>query len=123
MMTTLKPSTSVFKTIVRTVTPLLISAMVWTGQRLGLHVNAGTATEVAGVVGLSLSLAVPPLEKKWRWFGLLLGWVGAPSYIKNPTKAQIESENLKLQAEISALTDGAYPAPGTPVAITLAPNA
>jgi hypothetical protein len=119
-MATLKPSTSVFKTIVRIATPWVISAVVWTSQRLGFHVNAGTATEVAAIVGTSITLVVPPLEAKWKWFGLLLGWVGAPTYTASVSKAQLEAELAALQAQLNS---GTGPAPGTPVAITLTPNA
>ncbi len=119
-MTTLKPSTSVFKTIVRIATPWAISAVVWVGQRLGFHVNAGTATEVAAIVGTVLTIVVPPLEAKWKWFGVLLGWVGAPTYTASVSKAQLAAELAALQSQL-AITNP--PAPGTPVAITLTPNA
>ncbi len=119
-MTTLKPSTSVFKTIVRTVTPWAISAVVWTGQHLGFHVNVGTATKVSAIVGTSLTLLVPPLEAKWKWFGVLLGWVGAPTYTASVSKAQLAAELASLQSQLAIDNP---PAPGTPVAITLTPNA
>lgn len=118
-MATLKPSTSIFKTIVRAATPWAISAVVWSAQRFGLHVNAGTATEVAAVVGTALTVLVPPLEKKWPWVGVFLGWIGAPTYTALTTKAALEAEIVALQNQVNAVVP---PAPGTPVALTITPN-
>jgi len=119
-MALLKPSTSIYKTIVRTLTPWAIGAVVWVAQRLGFHVNAGTATEVAASIGLALTLIVPPLEKKFPWMGVFLGWIGAPTWTANTSKAQLAAQLAALEVQLAG-TQG--PTPGTPVAVTLTPYA
>jgi hypothetical protein len=91
---------NLFKALVRSLTPWLISGIVYMAVHLGYKISMTSATEVAALVGTLLTLLAHILETKYRWFGVFLGWLGAPSYTVAPTKAQTIAQ---LQAQIAAL--------------------
>lgn len=108
-----------FKAIVRSLTPWVISGIVYLVTHLGYHISMVTATEVAAILGTLLTLGAHALEVKWPWFGVFLGWIGAPAYVPTVTKASLLAQLASLQAQID------NPAPGTPVTptVTTAPPA
>jgi hypothetical protein len=111
---------NLFKAIVRSLTPWVISAIVYVISHLGYHVTVVTAGEVAAILGTLLTIGAHALEVKWPWFGVLLGWIGAPAY--NPSaKAQLQAQVATLQAQLSAITTvistPSDPAPGSPAPV------
>jgi hypothetical protein len=114
-----------FKAIVRSITPWAIASVVWLVQHFGFHASTIQADRVLGVLGVLITIGAHALETKWKWFGVLLGWIGAPSYVKTITKKQ---EIAQLQAQINGMVSSGWsvravpvttpvtPAPGTPVA-------
>lgn len=91
---------NVLKAIVRSITPAVLSAIVWVASYFHYHVNAVTATEVASILGTLVTIGAHALETKWKWFGILLGWVGAPAYSPTVTKAQLQAQLAALEAQL-----------------------
>ncbi len=111
---------NVWKSIVRSVTPFVIGAIVWCATFLGFHISIRTADAVGAIVGFGLTLVAHFLEIKWPAFGVFLGWLGAPSYTPILTKKKIIA-NLQNQLETLATSINAPVAtavtPQTPVAV------
>lgn len=110
----------VYKAIVRSLTPWVISGVISTATHLGFHVSTPTAVKLSVLIGTLLTIFVHFLEVKWPKFGILLGWVGAPTYSATKSKKDLQAEILALQAQ---LPQDLQPAPGSPIALTLTPNA
>jgi len=76
--------TDLITSLIRTLTPMLVGAVVAWLLTLGVQVD--TATQTSAVVALTGLLqavyytAVTLLERKWPVFGKLLGKSGAPTY-------------------------------------------
>ncbi len=90
---------NVWKAIIRSSTTWLIGIIISVAVDLGYHVTLATATVIAGAVGFGLTLLAHLLEVKWPWFGVFLGWLGAPSYTPVVTKNQIIAT---LKADLAA---------------------
>ena len=110
----MNPQTKVqntIKTLIRGLTPLVYSTIAAAVARFGYHVSLATVAQIvaAGTAGLSAILI--PLERQFPWFGVFLGWLGAPAYAPSAKNALIAD----LQAKLDALTPAA-PVQTPPVA-------
>ena len=75
------------KSIIRSVTPIIVGAVVALLAHLGLSEFSGAASaEVVVLVAAAYSAGVRVLEKKWPQLGILLGVPGAPAYAPKPTR-------------------------------------
>lgn len=108
-----------FKALVRSFTPWVISAVVYVVTHLGFHISLVTATEVSAILGTLLTLGAHVLETKWKWFGVFLGWIGAPAYVPSVTKATLRAQIEALTSQLSNVSVSSAstvsPTPGTPV--------
>lgn len=70
--------------LVRTVVPFVVAWAFAQLARLGLHLPAGTDEELTAslvlVVGSLYYAAVAWLERRYKWFGWLLGIARRPDY-------------------------------------------
>jgi hypothetical protein len=110
-----------FKAVVRSLTPWVIAAVVWVVTHLGFHISLVTATQVASIIGTALTIGAHYLETKWKWFGVFLGWLGAPAYVPSVSKKQLASQVDVLTSQLNAINSVIASAPttlppGSPVA-------
>ncbi len=70
--------------LIRTVVPFLVAWLIAQLARLGLQLPAGTGEELTAslvlVAGALYYAAVAWLERKYKWFGWLLGIARRPDY-------------------------------------------
>lgn len=70
--------------LVRTVVPFAVGWLFTQLARLGLHLPAGTDEELTAslvlVIGSLYYAAVAWLERRYKWFGWLLGIARRPEY-------------------------------------------
>ncbi|MFD5864346.1 hypothetical protein ACFWGP_05305 [Agromyces sp. NPDC127015] len=80
--------------IIRTAVPYLVGlAVTWLasiGLNLDPDITAAAAAQLTVLVGSLYYLAVAWLERKWRWFGWLLGVARKPVY--EPRRAKHSAE-------------------------------
>lgn len=93
---------NIYKAIVRSLTPWVISGVVYVITHLGYHVSLSTAAAIATVLGTVVTIGAHALEVKWPWFGVFLGWIGAPAYQPTVTKKQLQAEIANLTAQLDA---------------------
>jgi hypothetical protein len=91
---------NLLKAVIRSLTPWVISAVVYLVTHMGYHVSMVTATEIAAVLGTLVTIGAHALEVKWPWFGVFLGWIGAPAYDPTVTKAQLQAQIAALEAQL-----------------------
>jgi len=91
---------NLLKAVIRSLTPWAISGVVYVVTHLGYHVSMVTATEIAAVLGTLVTIGAHALEVKWPWFGVFLGWIGAPAYDPTVTKAQLQAQIAVLEAQL-----------------------
>jgi hypothetical protein len=108
---------NIFKSIVRSITPAVLSAIVWAASYFHYKVNAVTATEVAAILGTLVTIGAHVLETKWKWFGVFLGWLGAPAYDPTVTKAELQAQVAALTAQLDGINAVIASAPGSPAPI------
>ena len=114
-------SPNTLKAIIRSLTPWAIGLVASLIAKFGYHVSLSVVSQIVGIVGIGLTVIAHALEVKWPWFGVFLGWLGAPAYSPIVTKAELQAQLTALEASLAAAND-VSPAPGTPVAVTLTPN-
>ena len=103
---------NIYKALVRSFTPWVISGIVYLVTHLGYHISMVTATEVAAIIGTLLTLGAHVLEVKWPAFGVFLGWIGAPAYVPVTTKATLQAQiNALLSTNNPPLVPTSVPAP------------
>lgn len=98
MLTTLGPS------VIRTVVPLAVGLLLTqAAKHLGVKIDEGLTTEVVTVVVSAAYYALARVleENVSRWFGLLLGKRGAPTY-KAPAAPSDESPTGAVSTEDTA---------------------
>jgi hypothetical protein len=97
-------NTNLLKATVRSLTPWVISGVVYVITHLGYHVSLSVAAEIAALLGTVVTIGAHALEVKWPWFGVFLGWIGAPAYQPTVTKAQLQKQIDALTAELASAT-------------------
>ena len=101
-MTTSPTPQDTVRSIVRSLTPWIMSGAVAVATRLGLNIDPQLTAELFAAVGAGLTIGLRALEAKFPWVGKLLGFSGAPTY--PPTKKQQTALTIaSLEAEVAAL--------------------
>ena len=78
--------------------PFLETSAAGLVAHLGFHLSTKTAAiYIAGGGGVVLSGVLNYLEKRFKWVGVLLGWIGAPSYAPS-LSATVKSLTAELEA-------------------------
>jgi hypothetical protein len=90
------------RSIVRSLTPWVLSGVIAISTRLGLNINPQVSAELFAAIGTGLTIGLRALEAKYPWVGKLLGFSGAPMY--PPTKKQQTAQTIAaLEAQVAAL--------------------
>lgn len=114
------PAPSIWKDITRFVTPYLLMLIVSLAAKFGFHVTLVTAAGILTIGGTALGIVVRILERWFPWFGVFLGYIGAPAY-KPTAKKSLEAQLGELAAQYVALqaqiTENAKPSPASAPAI------
>ena len=121
------------KTLVRQLMPVVYSLIAAFIARLGYHVSLLSVAKIIGVGTVGLNVVLVPLERKWPWFGAILGWLGAPTYTPTVSKAallgriaELESRDNHPTSQVSTASSGApvvdavavsTPAPAEPLQV------
>lgn len=98
----MNPQTKVqntIKTLIRGLMPLVYSTIAAAVARFGYHVSLATVAQIvaAGTAGLNAILV--PLERQFPWFGVFLGWLGAPEYTPTVSKAALLGRIAELESK------------------------
>ncbi len=102
-MPTEQPESNTLKSIVRGLSPLVISAVASVIAHFGYHVSLATTVQILGAASAVLVVVLHSAERKFPWVGAALGWLGAPLYTPS-VKTQQAATIAQLQAQVSALT-------------------
>ena len=90
------------RSIVRSLTPWMLSGVIAIATRLGLNIDPQLSAELFAAIGAALTIGLRALEAKYPWVGKLLGFSGAPTY--PPTKKQQTALTIAdLEAQVAAL--------------------
>lgn len=90
------------RSIVRSLTPWVLSGVIAIATRLGLNIDPQLSAELFAAIGAVLTIGLRALEAKYPWVGKLLGFSGAPTY--PPTKKQQTAMTIaELEAQVAAL--------------------
>ena len=115
---TFTPNT--IKSIVRALTPWLLTTLGALAARFGFHVSNAASLQGLVLAGGVLTVVLHTLESRFPWAGTLLGWIGAPVYA--PGKASQQSTTIAtLESEVAALS--AKLAAQAPQSVSGAPSA
>lgn len=102
------------RSIIRSVTPYLTSVVASVIAHFGYHASDALVAQIVTVGGTALSVLLHTLEVKWPWFGVLLGYKGAPVFPPS-AKANLAQQLANANAEIASLKNGRVSlTPGTP---------
>ena len=114
------------KSIVRALTPWLLTTLGALAAHFGWHVSNATSLQGLVIAGGVLTVLLHSLERRFPWVGTFLGWIGAPVY--EPGKASQQATTIaSLESEVAALSaklSAAGPSPVVTVAsLSTAPTA
>lgn len=108
-MDTTPTSQDTIRSIVRSLTPWVLSGVIAVAGRLNWNIDPQLTAELFAAIGAGLTIGLRALEAKYPWVGKLLGCAGAPTY--PPTKKQQTALTIAdLEAQVAAL-QAAQPKP------------
>lgn len=116
MATNPQPQSNAFKSIVRSLSPFVISGAVSAIAHFGYHVSNAVALQIVLAAGAALAVVLHALETQFPWVGVLLGYIGAPVYApsgKTSMKTQIAMLEAQLAAMASVQSESTNPTPPT----------
>lgn len=94
-----------WKSIVRTVIPMVVAVIVGQAARIGLSLDEGAVTgAVIVVAGYVYYHAARWLEERWPAAGVLLGVAQAPSYGREvPVRVRVVPDEESLQQTLTKI--------------------
>lgn len=105
----MNPSPNTTKSIIRALTPWLLSTIASVVAHFGFHVSSATTIQILAGAGAVLTVLLHTLEARFPWVGVFLGYLGAPVYAPSVKIVQA-SQIASLQAEVDALRAQAHEA-------------
>lgn len=88
------------RALIRTLMPFVYSSVAAVIAHFGYHVSLATVIQIVGGGFVGLTVVLHALEAKFPWIGVLLGWIGAPTY---PPSAKVKAQayTASLEARIA----------------------
>jgi hypothetical protein len=111
-----QPQSNVFKSIVRSLTPFVVSSVASAIAHFGYHISNTVALQIVVALGAALTVVLHALERQFPWIGVFLGYIGAPVYApsgKTSLKMQVATLESQLAALTTAQSEAANPTPPT----------
>jgi hypothetical protein len=90
------------KSLIRSLMPMLYSLVASAIAHFGYHVSLATVIQIVGGGFVGLTVILHAAEKRWPWVGVLLGYLGAPTYAP-PVKVTQAAQIAALQQQLAEL--------------------